>query len=87
MRNSSCHVKANNTTNNLNWMRFDMLTNAPILPRLNVPRTSVLALPLSPRWLSQYKNHEGDIPARESGNYELDKQKEISRLKRERRNA
>ena len=39
------------------------------------------------RWLSQYREHEGDIPVRGSGNYESDEQKEIARLKRELRDA
>lgn len=39
------------------------------------------------RWLSQYKNNEGDIPTRGSGNYKSDEQKEIARLKRELRDT
>ena len=39
------------------------------------------------RWLAQYREHDGDIPVRGSGNYESDEQKEIARLKRELRDA
>lgn len=39
------------------------------------------------RWLYQYKHNEDDIPARGSGNYESDEQKEIARLKRELRDT
>jgi len=39
------------------------------------------------RWESQFKNNNGDIPVRGSGNYSSDEQKEIARLKRELRDA
>ena len=39
------------------------------------------------RWRSQYRNNDGDIPVRGSGNYESDDKKEIARLKRELRDA
>jgi len=39
------------------------------------------------RWESQYRDHDGDIPVRDSGNYESDEAKEIARLKRELRDA
>ena len=39
------------------------------------------------RWKSQYNDNDGDIPARGSGNYASDEQKEIARLKRELRNT
>ena len=35
------------------------------------------------RWEAQFRDNEGDIPVRGSGNYESDKAKEIARLKRE----
>ena len=44
--------------------------------------TSTLA-----RWETQFKDNDGDIPARGSGNYESDEVKEIARLKRELRDA
>ena len=36
---------------------------------------------------SQFRDNDGDIPVRGSGNYESDEAKEIARLKRELRNA
>lgn len=39
------------------------------------------------RWESPYRDHDGDIPVRGSGNYESDEAKEIARLKRELRDA
>jgi len=39
------------------------------------------------RWETQYRDHDGDIPVRGSGNYESDEAKEIARLKRELRDA
>lgn len=35
------------------------------------------------RWEAQFRDNEGDIPVRGSGNYESDEAKEIARLKRE----
>ena len=39
------------------------------------------------RWKNQYLDNNGDIPARGSGNYASDEQKEIARLKQELRDA
>lgn len=39
------------------------------------------------RWESQFRDNDGDIPVRGSGNYQSDKAKEIARLKRELRDA
>ena len=39
------------------------------------------------RWEAQFRDNEGDIPVRGSGNYESDEAKEIARLKRELRDA
>ena len=44
--------------------------------------TSTLA-----RWETQFRNNDGDIPTRGSGNYSSDEAKEIARLKRELRDA
>lgn len=44
--------------------------------------TSTLA-----RWENQFKDNDGDIPTRGSGNYSSDEAKEIARLKRELRDA
>ena len=39
------------------------------------------------RWEAQYRDADGDIPVRGSGNYASDEEKEIARLKRELRDA
>ena len=39
------------------------------------------------RWRQQYAANDGTVPARGSGNYASDEQKEIARLKRELRDA
>lgn len=39
------------------------------------------------RWIQKFRTNDGNIPVRGSGNYESDNKKEISRLKRELRNA
>lgn len=39
------------------------------------------------RWEAQFRDNEGDIPIRGSGNYESDEAKEIARLQRELRDA
>ena len=39
------------------------------------------------RWASQFRDSNGDIPTRGSGNYATDEQKEIARLKRELRDT
>ncbi len=39
------------------------------------------------RWLSQYRDCDGNIPTRGSGNYASDDKKEIARLKRELRDT
>ena len=44
--------------------------------------TSTLA-----RWETQFKDNDGDIPTRGSGNYSSDEAKEIARLKRKLRDA
>ena len=39
------------------------------------------------RWLMLYRNNNGDVPVRGSGNYASDEQKEIARLKKELRDT
>ena len=39
------------------------------------------------KWEALFRDNEGDIPVRGSGNYESDEAKEIARLKRELRDA
>ena len=46
-----------------------------------------LAVSTLAKWESQFRNNDGDIPVRGSGNYQSDDAKEIARLKRELRDA
>ena len=39
------------------------------------------------RWLMLYRDNNGDVPTRGSGNYASDEQKEIARLKKELRDT
>ena len=39
------------------------------------------------RWEAQFRDHDGDIPVRGSGNYASEEAKEIARLKRELRDT
>ena len=39
------------------------------------------------RWITLYRDNDGDVPTRGSGNYASDEQKEIARLQRELRDA
>ena len=46
-----------------------------------------IGLSTLPRWESQFRDCNGDIPTRGSGNYANNEQKEIARLKRELRDT
>ena len=46
-----------------------------------------VALSTLQRWLTLYRDNDGDIPSRGSGNYASDEQKEIARLKKELRDT
>jgi transposase len=59
----------------------------PDLTQAECARNLGVSITTLNRWLSQYKEHDGDIPVRGSGNYQSDEQKEIARLKRELRDA
>ena len=70
--------------------------NIRILLKLNVPRILALVLVHLPigigvstlaKWESRFRNNDGDIPVRGSGNYQSDDAKEIALLKRELRDA
>lgn len=46
-----------------------------------------VALSTLQRWLTLYRDNDGDISSRGSGNYASDEQKEIARLKKELRDT
>ena len=95
-RNSLCQVKETITQNSLSWMLSTIEMNIRILLKLNVPRILALVLVHLPigigvstlaKWESRFRNNDGDIPVRGSGNYQSDDAKEIALLKRELRDA
>ena len=59
----------------------------PDLTQVECAKNLGISITTLARWLSQYRDNDGDIPVRGSGNYATDEQKEIARLKRELRNT
>lgn len=59
----------------------------PDLTKEECSRNLGIGLSTLSRWEKQFKDSDGDIPTRGSGNYSSDEQKEIARLKRELRDA
>lgn len=59
----------------------------PDLTQADVAKNLGIGISTLARWESQYRNCDGNIPVRGSGNYESDEAKEIARLKRELRDA
>ena len=59
----------------------------PDLTQTEVAKNLGIGVSTLARWEAQFRDCDGDIPVRESGNYESDEAKEIARLKRELRDA
>ncbi len=59
----------------------------PDLTQTECAKNLGIGLSTLAKWEAQFRDHDGDIPVRGSGNYESDEQKEIARLKRELRDA
>ena len=59
----------------------------PDLTQVECARNLGIGVSTLARWEAQFRDNEGDIPVRGSGNYESDEAKEIARLKRELRDA
>ena len=59
----------------------------PDLTQAECAKNLGIGLSTLSRWESQFRDHDGDIPAPGSGNYASDEEKEIARLKRELRDA
>lgn len=59
----------------------------PDLTQVECAKNLGISITTLARWLSQYRDNDGDIPVRGSGNYATDEQKEIARLKRELRDT
>ena len=59
----------------------------PDLTQVECAKNLGISITTLARWLSQYRDNDGDIAVRGSGNYATDEQKEIARLKRELRDT
>ena len=59
----------------------------PDLTQVECAKNLGISITTLARWISQYRDNDGDIPVRGSGNYATDEQKEIARLKRELRDT
>ena len=59
----------------------------PDLTQTECAKNLGISLTTLARWEAQYRDNDGDIPVRGSGNYSSDEAKEIARLKRELRDA
>lgn len=59
----------------------------PDLTQVECAKNLGIGISTLAKWEAQFRDHDGDIPDRGSGNYESDEQKEIARLKRELRDA
>ena len=59
----------------------------PDLTQAECARNLGIGVSTLARWEAQYRDSDGDIPVRGSGNYASDEEKEIARLKRELRDA
>ena len=59
----------------------------PDLTQLECAKNLGIGVSTLARWEAQFRDSNGDIPVRGSGNYASDEAKEIARLKRELRDA
>ena len=59
----------------------------PDLTQVECAKNLSIGVSTLAKWESQFRDNDGDIPVRGSGNYESDEAKEIARLKRELRDA
>ena len=59
----------------------------PDLTQVECAKNLGISITTLTRWLAQYRENDGDIPARGSGNYLSDERKKIARPKRELRDA
>ena len=66
---------------------INYLTEHPDLTQVECAKNLGIGVSTLARWEAQFRDNEGDIPVRGSGNYESDEAKEIARLKRELRDA
>lgn len=86
-RNSLCHAKKTQHTKQFKLDAVKYRKEHPDLTQVECAKNLGIGVSTLARWEAQFRNNEGDIPVRGSGNYESDEAKEIARLKRELRDA
>ena len=86
-RNSLCQVKETITQNKFKQDAVKYRNEHPDLTQVECAKNLGIGVSTLAKWESQFRNNDGDIPVRGSGNYQSDDAKEIARLKRELRDA
>ncbi len=79
-----------NTKQHSKQFKLDAITyrkEHPDLTQAQCAKNLDIGVSTLERWEQQFRNSDGDIPVRGSGNYESNEAKEIARLKRELRDA
>lgn len=79
--------KSKNHTRQFKLDTVQYVYDHPDLTQVECAKNLGISITTLTRWISQFKDNEGDIPTRGSGNYESDDKKEIARLKRELRDT
>ena len=79
-----------NTKQHSKQFKLDAITyrkEHPDLTQAQCAKNLGIGVSTLARWEQQFRNSDGDIPVRGSGNYESNEAKEIAKLKRELRDA
>jgi transposase len=83
-------IMPRNTKQHSKQFKLDAITyrkEHPDLTQAQCAKNLGIGVSTLARWEQQFRNSDGDIPVRGSGNYESNEAKEIARLKRELRDA
>lgn len=86
-RSSFISRKKPQHTKQFKWDAINYRKEHPDLTQTEVAKNLGIGISTLARWEAQFRDNDGDIPVRGSGNYESDEAKEIARLKRELRDA
>ena len=79
--------KRNNHSKQFKLDAINYRNEHPDLTQVECAKNLGIGVSTLAKWESQFRNNDGDIPVRGSGNYQSDDAKEIARLKRELRDA
>ena len=79
--------KRNHHSKQLKLDAINYRNEHPDLTQVECAKNLGIGVSTLAKWESQFRNNDGDIPVRGSGNYQSDDAKEIARLKRELRDA